>query len=109
MANNYDCDIGILGGEGAGLTIATGSAQLGAITVLIEKRRNLGGDCFHYRCIQSKALIRAAKVDHLMKKAKEYEIPEAEGLPPVDFQKVVKRMDLQNRIIIITSYLLTKF
>ena len=33
----YDFDIGILGGGSAGLTVASGAAQLGARTLRVEK------------------------------------------------------------------------
>ena len=36
----YDYDIGIIGGGAAGLTIASGSAQLGAKTLLVEKEKD---------------------------------------------------------------------
>ena len=42
----YDFDIGIIGGGAAGL--AAGAAQLGAKTLLIEKEKELGGDCLHF-------------------------------------------------------------
>jgi len=35
----FDYDIGIIGGGAAGLTVASGAAQLGAKTLLIEKRK----------------------------------------------------------------------
>ena len=35
----YDYDIGIIGGGAAGLTVASGAAQLGAKTLLIEKEK----------------------------------------------------------------------
>ena len=34
---NYEYDIGIIGGGAAGLTVASGAAQLGAKTLLVEK------------------------------------------------------------------------
>ncbi len=88
---SYDFDIGIIGGGSAGLTIASGSAQLGAKTLLIEKEKKLGGDCLHYGCIPSKTLIKTANVYHLMKNAKEFGLPEVD-LPPVDFKEVSKRI-----------------
>ncbi|MDF1591495.1 MAG: NAD(P)-binding protein [Desulfobacterales bacterium] len=42
---NYDYDMGIIGGGAGGLTVASGAAQLGAKTLLIEKEKELGGDC----------------------------------------------------------------
>jgi len=36
---NYDYDIGVIGGGAAGLTVTSGAAQLGAKTLLLEKKR----------------------------------------------------------------------
>jgi pyruvate/2-oxoglutarate dehydrogenase complex dihydrolipoamide dehydrogenase (E3) component len=88
---NYDFDIGILGGGAAGLTVASGAAQLGAKTLLIEKDRRLGGDCLHFCCVPSKTLIRTAGVYHLMKKARDFGLPPVE-VRPVDFREVAKRI-----------------
>ena len=63
----YDYDIGIIGGGAAGLTVASGAAQLGAKTLLIEKEKALGGDCLHFGCVPSKTLIRTARACHTMK------------------------------------------
>ena len=41
--SQYDYDIGIIGGGAAGLTIASGAAQLGAKVMLIEREDRLGG------------------------------------------------------------------
>jgi len=84
---NYDFDIGIIGGGAAGLTVASGAAQLGAKTLLIEKEPELGGDCLHFGCIPSKTLIKTAKIYHQIKHAKKYGLPEI-NLPPVDFKNV---------------------
>ena len=88
---NYDFDIGILGGGAAGLTIASGASQFGAKTLVIEKEKELGGDCLHFGCVPSKTLIRTANVYHLMKNAGKYGLPRI-GLQPVDFQKVAERV-----------------
>lgn len=88
---DYDFDIGILGGGAAGLTVASGAAQLGARTLLIEKEDNLGGDCLHFGCVPSKTLIRSAHVYHLMKRHKDLGLPKVD-IPPVDFSKVAARI-----------------
>jgi pyruvate/2-oxoglutarate dehydrogenase complex dihydrolipoamide dehydrogenase (E3) component len=88
---NYDFDVGILGGGAAGLTVAAGTAQLGAKTLLVEKEKDLGGDCLHFGCVPSKTLIRTAHVRHLMKNAKRFGLPTVE-LPPVDYREVVHRI-----------------
>jgi pyruvate/2-oxoglutarate dehydrogenase complex dihydrolipoamide dehydrogenase (E3) component len=88
---DYDYDIGIIGGGAAGLTVASGAAQLGAKTLLIEKEEALGGDCLHYGCVPSKTLIKTAHVYHLMKNGPAFGLP-AITPPPVDFREVSARI-----------------
>jgi pyruvate/2-oxoglutarate dehydrogenase complex dihydrolipoamide dehydrogenase (E3) component len=88
---SYDFDIGVIGGGAAGLTVTAGAAQAGAKTILIEKEKNLGGDCLHYGCVPSKTLIKTAHVYHLMKNSKDYGLPGVNP-PPVDFRQVAKRI-----------------
>src|SRR5215472_16117963 len=59
-------DVIVLGGGSGGLTAARLAAALGARTALIDKER-LGGDCLHYGCVPSKALIHVAKTVSLAK------------------------------------------
>jgi pyruvate/2-oxoglutarate dehydrogenase complex dihydrolipoamide dehydrogenase (E3) component len=87
----YDYDIGIIGGGAGGLTVAAGAAQLGAKTLLIEKEKELGGDCLHFGCVPSKTLIKSAQVYHLMKKAEKFGLPQM-SMPPVDFRKISARI-----------------
>jgi len=91
MGHNFDFDMGIIGGGAAGLTVASGAAQLGAKTLLIEKEQELGGDCLHFGCVPSKTLIKSAHVYHLMKHATDYGLP-AVQVSPVDFQQVSARI-----------------
>jgi pyruvate/2-oxoglutarate dehydrogenase complex dihydrolipoamide dehydrogenase (E3) component len=91
MGHRFDFDMGVIGGGAAGLTVASGAAQLGARTLLIEKERELGGDCLHFGCVPSKTLIKSAHVYHLMKHATDYGLP-AVKVPPVDFQRVSTRI-----------------
>ncbi|HIJ89751.1 MAG: FAD-dependent oxidoreductase [Desulfobulbaceae bacterium] len=88
---NYDYDLGIIGGGAAGLTVASGAAQLGAKTLLVEKEEMLGGDCLHYGCVPSKTLIKSAHVFHLMKNGPKFGLP-AITPPPVDFRQVAARI-----------------
>ncbi len=88
----YDFDIGVIGGGAAGLTVASGAAQLGARTVLIEKEPLLGGDCLHYGCVPSKTLIKSATLYHQMGRLEEYGLP-AVVRPPVNFSAVRKRIE----------------
>jgi pyruvate/2-oxoglutarate dehydrogenase complex dihydrolipoamide dehydrogenase (E3) component len=88
---DYDFDIGIIGGGAGGLTVAAGAAQLGARTLLIEKEKELGGDCLHFGCVPSKTLIKSAHVYHLMKNAEKFGLPQVSP-PPVDFQNISTRI-----------------
>lgn len=89
--SRYDYDIGIIGGGAAGLTIASGAAQLGAKTVLIEDQPALGGDCLHYGCVPSKTLIKSASVYHQLKRLRDFGLPPVD-LPQVDFASVTERI-----------------
>jgi len=97
----YDYDIGIFGGGAAGLTVASGAAQFGAKTLLVEKEKSLGGDCLHFGCVPSKTLIKTAKVYHLMKTAQKYGLPRVDP-NPVDYREVARR--IQSVIGIIEKY-----
>jgi len=88
---SFDYDIGIIGGGAAGLTVASGAAQLGARTLLIEKAPALGGDCLHYGCVPSKTLIKSAQVYHLIRNAGAYGLPHVQA-PPIDFRRVADRI-----------------
>ena len=90
---DYDFDMGVLGGGSAGLTIAIGSVRAGAKTLLvdIDKENDLGGDCLHYGCVPSKTLIMTSRVFHLMKKARDFGLPQV-GKLSVDFRDVAKRI-----------------
>lgn len=87
----YDYDIGIIGAGAAGLTVASGSAQLGARTLLVEKDDKLGGDCLHYGCVPSKTLIHTAHVYQQLKTAARFGLPQPDLLP-VDFSRVAARI-----------------
>ncbi len=87
----FDYDIGVIGGGAAGLTIASGAAQLGARTVLLEKEPLLGGDCLHFGCVPSKTLIKSARLYHQMRQCQKYGLPKSE-LPPVDFSLIRDRI-----------------
>ena len=88
---DFEYDMGVIGGGAAGLTGASGAAQLGAKTVLIEKEPALGGDCLHYGCVPSKTLIHSARVYHLMKQAERFGLPKTD-ISVVDFKQIAKRI-----------------
>ncbi len=87
----YDFDFGVIGGGAAGLTATAGASQLGVKVLLVEKESTLGGDCLHYGCVPSKTLIKTARVYHLIKRAKDFGLPEAD-LGNVDFREISKHI-----------------
>lgn len=65
-------DLVVIGGGAGGLVVASVAAQLGLDVVLIEKEPQLGGDCLHYGCVPSKALLKAAHVAHTLRNAADF-------------------------------------
>ncbi|MBL4791275.1 MAG: FAD-dependent oxidoreductase [Kordiimonadaceae bacterium] len=78
-------DICIIGAGSGGLSVASGTAQLGLKTILIEKSE-MGGDCLNTGCVPSKALIAAAK------RAEEHRKSDIKGIkghePDIDYAAV---------------------
>lgn len=60
MTQSIEVDVCVIGAGSGGLSVASGTAQLGLITVLIE-RAVMGGDCLNTGCVPSKALLAAGK------------------------------------------------
>lgn len=89
MPKHTEYDICIIGGGAAGLVVAAGAATLGAKVALVEKNA-LGGDCLHYGCVPSKALIHSAKVAHIMADARRFGIPSHE--PAIHLPDVMRRV-----------------
>jgi pyruvate/2-oxoglutarate dehydrogenase complex dihydrolipoamide dehydrogenase (E3) component len=82
-------DICVIGAGSGGLVVAAGGATLGAKVALIEKHK-MGGDCLNYGCVPSKALLKSAKVAHLMRTADHYAIGAAQ--PQVSLPAVMRRV-----------------
>lgn len=82
-------DLVVIGGGAGGLTVAAGSAMLGAKVALIEKDR-LGGDCLWYGCVPSKAFIEGSKISHYARKGMELGL-NISG--QADIQKVLNRVN----------------
>ena len=83
-------DVIIIGGGAAGLTAASGCAQLGLKTALIDIER-LGGDCLYYGCVPSKTLLKSAHIRKYMEEADNFGLPKP-SLSPVDMEKVNARV-----------------
>jgi pyruvate/2-oxoglutarate dehydrogenase complex dihydrolipoamide dehydrogenase (E3) component len=82
-------DICVIGAGSGGLVVAAGGATLGAKVALIEKHK-MGGDCLNYGCVPSKALLKSAKVAHLMRTADRYAIAPVQ--PQVSIPEVMRRV-----------------
>jgi pyruvate/2-oxoglutarate dehydrogenase complex dihydrolipoamide dehydrogenase (E3) component len=80
----------VVGAGPAGLVCAAGAAGLGARVALLEKHR-LGGDCLHFGCVPSKALLRCARAAAEVRRAGDYGVRLNES-PPVDFLAVMNRL-----------------
>jgi pyruvate/2-oxoglutarate dehydrogenase complex dihydrolipoamide dehydrogenase (E3) component len=80
----------VVGGGTAGLVCAAGAAGLGAQVALVEKHR-LGGDCLHYGCVPSKALLRCARAAGEARRANEFGV-RLPGSINIDFPAVMQRM-----------------
>lgn len=78
-------DIAVIGAGSAGLSVASGAAQLGLKVVLFEKGE-MGGDCLNYGCVPSKALIAAAHAAHDARTAARLGV---HAEPRVDFAAVM--------------------
>lgn len=84
-----DFDLTVIGGGAGGLNVASGAVQLGARVALVEKDK-LGGDCLHYGCVPTKALIHSAKIASLIKRTKEFGLDDT--TISFDFKNIMKRM-----------------
>jgi pyruvate/2-oxoglutarate dehydrogenase complex dihydrolipoamide dehydrogenase (E3) component len=82
---HYLYDLTVIGGGSGGLTAARIATSLGANVLLIDKER-LGGDCLHYGCVPSKALIHVARVAQQMRGAAKSGFLPAN--PDIDMAKV---------------------
>jgi pyruvate/2-oxoglutarate dehydrogenase complex dihydrolipoamide dehydrogenase (E3) component len=82
---DYQVDLCIIGAGSAGLSAASGAAQLGLSVVLFEQGR-MGGDCLNVGCVPSKALIEAARRAQQVRDAGRFGVEADE--PRVDWGKV---------------------
>src|SRR3546814_4728077 len=83
---NYD--LIVLGSGPGGYVAAIRAWQLGLKTAIVE-RENLGGICFNWGCIPTKALLRSAEIYHYMQHAGDYGPVPAQISADID--AVVKR------------------
>ncbi len=86
--NHYD--LIVIGGGSAGITATTMAARLGARVLLVD-RESLGGDCLHYGCVPSKALIASARLAHRMRHSERYGLGSTDV--KVDLGRVMARIN----------------
>lgn len=83
-------DLIVIGAGSGGLVAATSGHRKGLKTALIEQNK-IGGECTHYGCVPSKALINAAKAFHSLGKMQALGI--SVDAPTVDFGKIMEKVD----------------
>ena len=67
----FDTNLVVIGAGAGGLVSAYIAAAAQAKVTLVEARA-LGGDCLHYGCVPSKALIQSAKVAHQVRTSAQF-------------------------------------
>jgi pyruvate/2-oxoglutarate dehydrogenase complex dihydrolipoamide dehydrogenase (E3) component len=87
----FDLDVLVLGGGAAGLTVAGTAANIGALTMLVERHR-LGGDCTWTGCVPSKVLLHAAHLRAAAQTFADRYAADAPAAPAADFAAVMNRM-----------------
>jgi pyruvate/2-oxoglutarate dehydrogenase complex dihydrolipoamide dehydrogenase (E3) component/uncharacterized membrane protein YdjX (TVP38/TMEM64 family) len=85
----FDRNLVVIGAGAGGLVTAYIAATVRAGVTLVEAGK-MGGDCLNTGCVPSKALLRAARAAHDMRRAEEFGIGAVE--PKVDFPAVMKRV-----------------
>lgn len=83
---SHDYDLAIIGGGSAGLTAAKMARFFEKRVVMIDKER-LGGDCLHFGCVPSKALIKASRIAHEARTAERWGV-QIDGVRPVNLRDV---------------------
>ena len=85
----FDRNLIVIGAGAAGLVTAYIAATVKARVTLVEARK-MGGDCLNYGCMPSKALIKSARVAHLLRHAGDYGL--VAGEPTFSFPQVMNRV-----------------
>lgn len=85
----FDRNLVVIGAGAGGLVTAYIAAAVKARVTLVEAHK-LGGDCLHYGCVPSKALIRSATLAHQMRHASRWGLADAPQQP--DFRAVMGRI-----------------
>ncbi len=87
--NGYDFDLAIIGGGSGGYAAARTAVGAGLNTAVIEGGQEVGGLCILRGCMPTKALLYAADVLHLARKADTWGVRAAQV--GFDFSRVMER------------------
>ncbi len=82
-------DLCVIGAGAAGLSVASGAAQLGLHVALIEKGE-MGGDCLNTGCVPSKAMLAAAHKAHIVKNSESFGV--TTSAPDINYAAVHKHI-----------------
>lgn len=82
-------DLVIVGGGAAGSEAAFTVADGGRSKILLAEANHFGGTCTNHGCVPTKALVRTARVLHLIKDAGRYGINV--GAPEVEWRRAIGR------------------
>lgn len=85
----FDRNLIVIGAGAGGLVSAYIAAAVKAKVTLIEANK-MGGDCLNYGCVPSKALIKSAKLAHMIENAEVYGLESSK--PKLNFQAVMQRV-----------------
>jgi pyruvate/2-oxoglutarate dehydrogenase complex dihydrolipoamide dehydrogenase (E3) component/uncharacterized membrane protein YdjX (TVP38/TMEM64 family) len=85
----FDRNLIVIGAGAGGLVSAYIAAVVKAKVTLVEVHK-MGGDCLHYGCVPSKALIRSAKLAQQMRHGARYGL--SDSTPVFSFKAVMQRI-----------------
>ncbi len=83
-------DVFVVGGGGAGSEVAFSLGSQGGMRVAMAERDKLGGECNHYGCIPTKAMLASARVAATARGAGRFGV--RVGSVEVDFPAVMERV-----------------
>lgn len=86
---SFDRNLIVIGAGSGGLVASLIAAAVKAKVTLVEKHE-MGGDCLNTGCVPSKALIRSAKFNSHIQRAKEFGFSEAQA--KFEFSDIMKRV-----------------
>ena len=82
-------DLVVIGGGAAGSEAAFTVADGGKSTILLAEATHFGGTCTNHGCVPTKALVRTARLLHLIRDADRYGIKI--GAPEVEWRRAIGR------------------